>query len=183
MRTPRMTRPWARGFTLIEMIIVIVVVGAIFTIGAMVMGKAFQSFDLTQRTTDVDWQGRVALERMVRELREIRTATAGDVDISSSTQLWFIDRSGNGVCFYLDGATGRLMRSAAASSVACSAVASSPQPLADNVAANGLSFSYFTNAGVATATASQLSYVTFSLSVTDDQISETFRVTVKPRIF
>lgn len=169
------------GFTLVEMIIVIVVLGAIFAVGGLVLGRAFESYALTQTTTDVDWQGRVALERMVRELREIRTATAADLDMTSATQIRFIDAAGGGVCFYRDGATSRLMRSADGPLSACGATA--PQPLADNIAAGGLNFYYYRNNGNVAAAATQVYYITLTLNVVDGQVNETYRVTVMPRRF
>lgn len=178
---PGTVKAGMRGFTIIEMILVIVVVGAIFAIGAAIMGRAFESYRLTREVTDADWQGRVALERMMRELREIRTLTAADLDFSSNTQVWFIDTDGNGVCFYRDAATSRLMRSAAASSALCSAVASSPQPLADNIPTGGLNFFYYTNGGGAPAAATQVYYIAATLGVAEGQINETYRATVTPR--
>ena len=170
-----------RGFTLIEMIIVIVVLGAIFAVGGLVLGRAFESYSLTTATTDVDWQGRVALERMVRELREARSATTADLDMTSGTQIWFIDRAGSGVCFYRDAATGRLMRSSAASVATCTTA--SPQPLADNIAAGGLNFFYYRNNGNVAASAAQVYYISLTLNVVDGQINETYRASVKPGAF
>lgn len=175
---------YIRGFTMVEMIIVIVVVGAIFATGALVLGRALESYDLAQKTTDADWQGRVAMERVVRELRDIRSATVTDLDVSSGVQIWFINANGNGVCFYRDASTpGRLMRSDAASAAACSAVVSNPQPLADNV--TSLNFDYYDNTG--TATASAVYYITVRLAVSENSIgggiNETYRATMQPRRF
>jgi prepilin-type N-terminal cleavage/methylation domain-containing protein len=175
------------GFTLVEMIIVIVVMGVIFALGGMVLGRAFESYKLTRDATDVGWQGRIALERIARELRDIRSATVADLDVSPGFQIWFINANGNGVCFYLDPPTpatpGRLMRSDAASAAACSAVASNPQPLADNLITGGLGFGYFDNAGAITATVSSVYYVAVTISVQEGDISESYRVTVQPRRF
>jgi hypothetical protein len=163
---------------MVEMIIVIVVLGAIFAIGALVLGRAFESYVLTQQTTGVDWQGRVAMERMVRELRGIRSATATDLAIATPGEIYFTDIGGNAVCFYRSGA-GELRRGTAMAN--CSSGAT--QPLADNVAAGGLTFSYFQQDGTVTATPSQVYYVTVSLAVSEGSISETYRVSVKPRRF
>ena len=170
-----------RGFTLVEMIVVIVVMAAIFAVGGAALGRAFESYVLTETVTDVDWQGRVALERMLRELREIRSATAADLDLASSTQIWFVDASGNGVCFYRDGATSRLMRSSAATSATCTTATA--QPLADNVAAGGLSFAYYDNTGTATVAATQVRYIAITLNVINAQINETYRASLTPRRF
>lgn len=168
----------ARGFTLIEMVIVIVVLGAIFSLGALGLGRAFDSYDLARKTTDTDWQGRVALERIARELRDIRSATAGDLAFTA-TEVRFIDIDGNSVCFRQSGTT--LQRSSDGPAGACGTT--NPQPLADNVVAGGLNFFYYDNAGNATAAAASVFYITATLQVSEGTINETYRVTVQPRRF
>src|SRR3989344_299758 len=125
------TKVVVEGFTLVEMVIVIVVVGVIFAIGGLVLGRAFESYDLTRKTTDVDWQGRVAMERMVRELREIRSATATDLAISatSTDPIYFNDADGNPVCFVLS--AGSLQRGVDVPGAA--SCATNLRPLADNI--------------------------------------------------
>lgn len=171
----------ARGFTMVEMIIVIVIMGAIFAVGSLLFGRAFESYALTRQTTDVDWQGRVALERMVRELREIRSATATDLSVSatSTNPIYFYDADGNPVCFVLS--SGRLRRGVDAPGAG--GCATSLQPLADNVTANGLNFYYYKNDGTATSTPSEVYFVTVTLAITEGDISETYRATVQPRRF
>jgi len=174
------------GMTLVEMIIVIVIVGAIFAVGSLVLGRAFESYDLTQKSTDVDWQGRVALERMARELRDLRAANTSDVLIpaSSTNPFRFRDAEGNRICYFLNGSN--LMReqdtsTAAVSGMTC-AVASS-QVLADNV--TGLDFFCYRNDGTTAAVGQEalLDYVTVRVAVANGSVSETYRVTVQPRGF
>jgi prepilin-type N-terminal cleavage/methylation domain-containing protein len=178
MRTRASMPATSYGFTLVEMTLVIALTGIVFVIGGLVMGRAFESYDLTRTTTNADWQGRVALERMVRELREIRTATAADL-VFSGTQVRFIDADGNGVCFRLVGTT--LQRSADGPASVCGTT--TPQPLADNVATNGLSFFYYDNAGAVTAVAANVYYIAVTLQISQGTITETFRAAVQPRRF
>ncbi len=172
---------YAHGFTMVEMIITIVIVGIISVLGAAMMGKAFESYDLAQKTTDVDWQGRVALERMARELRNIRSATATDIapSATSTNPIRFIDGNGSTACFVLS--AGSVQRGddgpAAASCV------TNLRPLADNVVANGLNFYYYDSAGTATAVAANVFYITVTLQVTEGTITETYRTSVQPRRF
>ena len=168
---------------MVEMIIVIVVVGAIFAVGALVLGRAFESYDLTRKTTDVDWQGRVAMERMVRELRQIRSATATDLAISatSTDPIYFNDADGNPVCFVLS--AGSLRRGVdAPGALSCT---TNLQPLADNV--TSLDFNYYDNTGTATAVVTAVYYITVRLAVSENSIggsiNETYRVTLQPRRF
>lgn len=178
---------YIRGFTMVEMIIVIVVIGAIFAVGALVLGRAFESYALTQKTTDVDWQGRVAMERMVRELRQIRSATPSDL-VFSGTEIRFNDIDANPVCFRLSGTT--LQRDTEGPAAACGSVnPPDPQPLADNVVATtGLNFYYYQQDGSVAISADQVYYITVRLAVSENtntigSINETYRVTIQPRRF
>lgn len=166
------------GFTLVEMIMVIVIMGAIFALGGMVLGRAFESYKLTRDATDVGWQGRIALERIARELRDIRSATASDLTIAP-TSISFVGANASSVCFYQGGTGGiQLMRSDGTCGGATA------QPLADNLLiTGGLGFGFFDNAGATTAAVSSVYYVAVTISVQEGDISESYRVTVQPRRF
>lgn len=172
----RAPRP-GRGFTLIEMIAVIVLLGIIFGFGGVFLGNVFSGYALKRDATDAEWQAKVALERMARELRAVRMATAADLDIASAAQVRFTDTDGNGVCFYRSG--NRVMRSANGPASACGTT--SAQPLADNVTA--LTFTYWDNTGAATATVANVYYITVDLTVAEGGYSGQFRTNVRPRNF
>ena len=169
-----------RGWTLIEMVMVIIVFAIVATIGARLMSTMFLSYFTARDITSSDAQARVAFERMTRELRQIRSATAADLDPASAAQVRFIDSDGNGVCFYRDAATNRLMRSDDGPVTACGAT--TPQPLSDFV--TGLNFVYYLNDGrTTTATATAVYYVTVKVNVQDNNVSDTLRATIHPRNF
>ncbi len=169
-----------RGWTLIEMVIVIIVFAIVATIGARLMSTMFLSYFTARDITSSDAQARVAFERMTRELRQIRSATAADLDPASTAQVRFIDSDGNGVCFYRDAATNRLMRSDDGPATACGATR--PQPLSDFV--TGLNFVYYVNDGrTTTAAATAVYYVTVKVNVQDNNVSDTLRATIHPRNF
>jgi len=168
------------GFTLIEMLTVIIILGVVAAVGARLMSGMFQSYFAARDITSSDAQARVAFERMTRELRQIRSATATDLDVASAAQIRFIDMDGNGVCFYRDAATNRLMRSADGPATACGAT--SARPLADFVA--GLFFTYYLNDGRTTTSApASVYYVTVHVDVQDNNVSDTLRATIHPRNF
>lgn len=167
------------GFTLVEFIVVIILAGIIFGFGSTLIGKLFSSYALKQDATDADWQAKVALERMARELRMARTATAADLDIASLTQIRFVDTDGNGVCFYRNAAANRLMRSADGPATACGTT--NPQVLADNITVLG--FSYWDNTGATTAAVANVYYLTVSLTVAEGSYNASFRTNVRPRNF
>jgi len=173
---PRSTRH-DRGFTLIEAVLVIILVGILFGFGSVLLGKVFSSYSMKQEITEADWQAKVALERAARELRAVRTATAADLDVASTAQVRFIDSDGNGVCFYRN--ANRMMRSADGPATACGTT--SPQVLADNITA--LAFSYWTSAGATTTSSALVYYITADMTVADGVYNAQFRTNVRPRNF
>jgi len=173
------SRP-ARGWTLIEVLTVLIILAVVAAVGARLMSSMFQSYLAARDITNSDAQARVAFERMTRELRQIRSATATDLDVASAAQVRFIDMDGNGVCFYRDAATNRLMRSADGPATACGTT--SAQPVADFV--SGLTFFYYLNDGITTtATVASVYYVTVRVNVQDNDVSDTLRATIHPRNF
>jgi len=168
------------GFTLIEVLTVLIIFAVVAAVGARLMSSMFQSYFAARDITNSDAQARVAFERMTRELRQIRSATATDLDVASAAQVRFIDMDGNGVCFYRDAATNRLMRSADGPATACGTT--SAQPVADFV--SGLTFFYYLNDGITTtATVASVYYVTIRVNVQDNNVSDTLRATIHPRNF
>ena len=168
------------GWTLIELLTVIIILAVVAAVGARLMSGMFRSYFAARDITSSDAQARVAFERMTRELRQIRSATATDLDVASAAQVRFIDTDANGVCFYRDAATNRLMRSADGPATACGTT--SAQPVADFV--SGLTFFYYLNDGATTtATVASVYYVTVRVNVQDNDVSDTLRATIHPRNF
>jgi prepilin-type N-terminal cleavage/methylation domain-containing protein len=165
------------GFTLIEAVLVIILVGILFSMGSIMLGKVFSSYSAKQEIAEADWQAKVALERAARELRAVRSATAADLDAASAVQVRFIDTDGNGICFYRN--ANRIMRSADGPATACGTT--NAQVLADNITA--LSFTYWTSAGAATAVAASVYYITVGMTVADGVYNSQFRTNVRPRNF
>ena len=157
----------------------IILVGIIASLGSVMLGKTFSSYSLKQDVADADWQAKVALERMARELRAVRLATAADLDIASPNQVRFVDTDGNGVCFYRNGAANRLMRSADGPTTACGTT--SPQVLADNI--TSLGFTYWKSDGTTAAAATDVYYITVAINVVEGSYSASFRTNVRPRNF
>ncbi len=112
-----------------------IVVGVLATIGATVMSGGFRTYFLGREIAQDDAQGRLALERMSRELRAVRSTA--DLDISVQNQVSFTDLSGTAIGYRLNAAS-QIERSQ-------SGVAGTYQPLADNVSA--LTITYLHNDG------------------------------------
>lgn len=170
------------GFTLIEVVVTMIVAAILFGLGATVISSGFRTYFLGREINQNDWQGRLALERMTRELRTVRTATnppipPGDLDISIAGQITFVDFSGNTIVYRQTGNTIERSQNAGAF-----------QPLADNVsAAPALAFTYLRNDGVTPeptgGNSANVYYITVSFTVSSANASATYRATVKPTSF
>jgi prepilin-type N-terminal cleavage/methylation domain-containing protein len=92
-----------RGFTLIELVVVIVIVGIIAYIFLNFFNLGVDSYKLIDSRSDLTQNGRVVLQRMIREISQ-----ASSLTITSSTDISFTwDDTGNGVNdtsrYYLSG--------------------------------------------------------------------------------
>jgi len=155
-----------RGFTLIEMVLVIILTAIIAALGSKMLAAVFNSYQTSRDLIQAQWQGTIAMERLSRDLRTIRSATAADLTLAPSTQITFTDTNANVISFTLSGTT--LMRNG--------------QPLADGI--NSLSFSYIASDGKTTAaTAAQTHYVVVDIAVSILGSSYTARTAIHPRAF
>jgi prepilin-type N-terminal cleavage/methylation domain-containing protein len=158
-----------RGFTLIEMIMGVVIVAVLATIGATMLGAGFDSFFLSRETNQNDWQGRLALERITRDLRSVRTPA--DITTMTGTQIVFTDSDNDQIAYALSGTTVTRTQNGGTARV-----------LADNAAA--LTFSYLQDDGSTTAVAAaNVYYITVDLTISSANASTRYRGTVKPTSF
>lgn len=158
------------GFTLIELIVVIVVLGTIASMGAVVLRDGMLGYLRGREITSADWQGRLALERMTRELRDVAPSLGGTVNIANtscnSSTFAFSDIEAAPISYTQSATT--LLRNG--------------QPLADNV--TGLRFYCLQSDGQTYSTVpSAVYYVTVSMIVSTANTSAAYRGTVRPRSF
>jgi prepilin-type N-terminal cleavage/methylation domain-containing protein len=153
------------GFSLVELIVVIVLTGILAALGAQMLGKTVESFAFSRDVTKGDWQARVALERLTRDLRMVRAPA--NLTIVPATAITFSDTDGNNVNYSLSSSS--LMRNT--------------QPLADGI--SGLAFTYLRSDGntVETTTSSLVYYITVSFDVSRSTATTSLRATVHPRNF
>ncbi|MGH8750772.1 MAG: PulJ/GspJ family protein [Burkholderiales bacterium] len=157
--------PGRRGFTLIEFVVVLIILAILATVGSVVLGRGISTYFGGRDITLADWQARVALERMTRDLREVRSPA--DLTTITATQITFNDLLLNNVTYTL--AANTLTRNGI--------------PLADNVSA--LNLSYLQRNGQTTAAAAAVVYyITAQITVTDvNGATVIYRDSVHPRIF
>lgn len=84
-----------RGFTLLEMVVVITVLGTLAAVGAQILSGGVQAFDASQNAMTTLAKAQYTTERLARELRGV-TYSAGSYTISlpSSTQVTFTRSDG-----------------------------------------------------------------------------------------
>jgi len=157
------------GFTLIEAIVTMVIAAVLATIGATVISSAFRNYFLGREIVQGSAQGTLALERMTRELRAIRSPA--DLTTMGLSAITFVDAEGTTIAYALAGG-----------SVTRSENGGAAQPLADNVSA--LTFTYLKDDGKsAAATPAEVWYVTAAVTVSSQNATTTYRGTVKPESF
>lgn len=152
------------GFTLIEVVIVIIILSIIAAIGSRVIQAAFNSYNINQNITIANTAARLAFERMTRDIHNINSAAS--ISTATSSQLSFTDINGNTVTYQLSGT--QLTRSG--------------QVLADGV--SGLSFSYWDKNLNSTATPANICYVTPTLTFSfNNNVNYSLRSTISAMNF
>jgi prepilin-type N-terminal cleavage/methylation domain-containing protein len=151
-----------RGFTLIELVLVILLVGILSLSVSRFIAQSMRSYLAAENVTDTTWQARLAYSRLMRDLRQIRSPT--DLTTFTSSQLTFTDMTGATFSYVFTGTT---------------------LTLNGAVLANGITgtFAYYTNAYVTTAVVNSIQFITFALTDTQDNASFSFSSTAGLRDF
>ncbi len=153
------------GFSLIEMLLVVIILSIIAALGGQMLSTGFNSYFTGRDIINAEWQGRYGLQRMSRELRDVRSATAADLTMGAN-QITFTDNNANVITYALSGST--LTRNG--------------QPLADGVSV--LSFAYIEDDGITTATAEvDVWYISATVNVSLNGSVYALRNTLHPRNF
>lgn len=161
-------KPGQAGFTLVEMVITIVVIGIIAGISAMLILQAMRGYSDQDVRADLTNQARLAIERMAREIREARDCTATDITTMAPGTLAFVDNTGTAITYTTSGTDLTRNGTALASSV------------------SGLTFSYLRRGGppdVSAGSAAQVWNVDVALTVSRSGETHIHRIRVHPRGF
>jgi prepilin-type N-terminal cleavage/methylation domain-containing protein len=170
--------PKANGFTLIEIVITIVLVSILSGLAALIILQGVKTYSAEQIRSDVHYQARLAMERMAREIRLIRSQAAVDIPTMAATDLMFCDVTGKAVEFQLAGQV--LNRRESAS---CNPLAWGGWSALSSSSINPLTFTYLDSAGAGGATAVNLWFVEINLTDTQGSESLQMRTRVHPRNF
>lgn len=155
------------GFTLVELIVVIVLLGVIAAMGGHLLNRAFSGANKFNASNDPNyWQGVIAYERMVRDLREMVSLIS-----ASANSITYFDQSGNTVTYALSGS--RLMRAI---------FPASGNVLASNV--SSLSFGYYSGDGNVTNQENRVACINIMTTQTQpSQSGSSLQTLVCPRNF
>lgn len=181
---------YVRGFTLIELIIVISVIGIMASALAPIMQSSLRAYDNTLNDLIVLDKLRYATERLAREIREVKdndtTANTNFAFTSMSTSAPVFTRDYNtcadSTCNTITTVTRTVTVGNAGSTVTLAysdMSGTGAQVLTDQV--SSLAFAYFDKDGVSTASTVDVRYVQISLTLNQNGNDYTQRTRVELR--
>jgi prepilin-type N-terminal cleavage/methylation domain-containing protein len=147
-----------RGYSLIEVVVVIVILSIIAAIASKVLQAGFNAYITSQNIATANAQARVAFEKMTRDIHAI--ASPASISTATASQLSFTEINGSSVTYQLTGT--QLMQGS--------------NVLADGV--HSLTFSYWDQNAASTTVAANICYVTVLLNITSGGVNYTMRTTV-----
>ena len=145
----------SKGFTLIEMIMVITISGIIVAGSGFLLTQGIKAYLTGKTDIDTSWQASMAIERMTRDLH-----AASSITIAGGGELAIIDIYGNIIDY----------------KVSSHQLFWNTQVLANNV--QSIAFTYYDTNGAITATASAIRYVGISLQIIYVAVTSNFSTKV-----
>ncbi len=109
-----------KGFTLIELVMTMVLIGVIAYIVASAMSTGLKAYFTTDFRKEALDQARIAMERMTREIRNVKSNT--DISTANATTFTFVDTSGTTISFALN--AGNINRTSGATNTLAAGISS-----------------------------------------------------------
>lgn len=160
------------GITLIEMILSVVLIGIVGVVAGKVFVSLTQSVVTGQNVREGTQVNRIAMDRMIREMRNVADNTS--VVAAGASTFTYVDTGGNNISFTLAGTN-------------LNRVSATTDTLAANV--SGLTFTYLDNTGATigaptvSPAATNIWWVQIALTVGSGSSAVQFRSRVHPRSF
>lgn len=148
------------GFTLIELIIVILVLSTLAAVMAPLMANSFRAYETNQSSLLTLSKLRYATERMAREIREVQFTGGAYLIVMGPATLQFTKNDAASTVVTITGAP-------PLATLQYSTPAMGAPTLTDQVAANGLQFQYFDINNALTGSPAAVAYVDVSLTLAD----------------
>lgn len=154
-----------KGFTLLEMILVILILSIIIAMSSTLLTQGLNSFANSESIMSANWQGQIAMQRIVRDIMAVRSPS--DITTATASNFSFTNTNNESISYSLSGNNLNLTLNGN------SAI------LADSI--QNLTFSYFDKSGSATATTSLIRLVRVSFNVVQNNVSYTLTTAIFPR--
>jgi len=161
------------GFTLIEIIIVIVIVGIIVSFGALALEMAAKSIVKNKALLEITWQSQIVFQRLERELREANTI----LDSSGNSQIRFTTPNNQLLRYRYNSNNKQLQRRYEQNS--SGSVIENWTAIANDI--SSFSFTYYDENFNTTNTESNAKCVTMEATFTKDSTNVPFQTTICPR--
>ena len=176
-----MGRTVQKGFTLIELVLSMTLLGIVAVTAGMLIYQGTRSFEALSDQKEVTQRATLALERVSRELRVMKCTTSGnscapsgtDVPVMTSTELRFFNSFLEGRGLRLDGTSLMLREGAGA--------ADPEYVLAAGV--SSFAFEYLKANGAAAGAVSEIWTVNANMAFTSGQAALDVKASVHPRGF
>lgn len=170
-----------KGFTLIEILMAIVLIGIISTVAGMLLYQGTRSFGSLDNKRELFSQGALALERLSREMRLVRCTVSGnncmpqnsDITSMTASEFRFVNDGYEGRGIRFDAGTLKLRQG--------SNPADPEDILANNVAA--LTFEYLKKDGTAASAVTDVWIINANLTFTSGGNTIDLKASVHPRNF
>lgn len=157
----------AGGFTLIEAVMVIVLIGILAAVGAPMIANGMRLSFQTRHDLETTSQLRYATERIAREVREIAWAGSSyNISTMSASQLAFVNGNGTAVSISRSGTAISLGYGAIGSASLTSQAAAPP--------AEGLRFTYRDFDGVETTSPAAVRFVDIAITLANPTTGATY---------
>lgn len=154
------------GFSLIELVIVMVMLGIIAAMSSLLLSQGFNAFFSSANILDANWQGQLAIQRMARDIQLIRSPA--DISTATASQLTFTDMNNNSISYTLSSSNLNLTKGI------------NTQTLA--VGINSLTFTYYDqNGATPPATTAATRYIKIALVITQNNTNYTLTTAIYPR--
>lgn len=151
------------GFSLVELVMVIVILGILAAFVGPVLFNAMRSYEGIQKSTNTNASIRYAMERVAREMRDIRRQATNSafLDIASMTA--------SSLAFFKTDGTQVVLNAVGGTVVNLAYPASLAGMLIDRVQSGSFALSYFLQDGVTLASTitQQVSFVQISMSIVE----------------